>query len=168
MPLLMYAKIGLIVISIWASNICHAQQSNSGCLERANDFTYTLVSGEQNTLYTLLSDMVLLYFYDPTCEDCHVMMNQLESSEIVNRLINDTKLTVLAIYPDDDMDTWSNYADHIPSQWINGYDQGVKIHTEGIYLIHRFPTLYLLDSEKMIRMKEMTFEELENALRVEN
>jgi hypothetical protein len=95
-------------------------------------------------------------------------MSQLEASTIVNRLLDDQNLAVLAIYPEDDTETWNKYADHIPPQWINGYDKDVKIHTEGIYIINRFPTLYLLDKDKMIRMKEMTFTELENALRVEN
>ena len=160
----MYAKIRLIIISIWIANICPAQQQDSGCLKRANDFTYTPASGEQNTLYALQSDMVLLYFYDPTCEDCHLLMSQLEASTIVNRLLDDQKLAVLAIYPEDDTETWSKYVDHIPPQWINGYDKDVKIHTEGIYIINRFPTLYLLDKDKMILMKEMAFTELENAL----
>ena len=162
----MYTKFGLIIICLWIANICPAQQPDSGSLEQANDFMYTLASGEQHTLYALRSDMVLLYFYDPTCEDCHLLISQLETSNIVNRLIDDQKLTVLAVYPEDDTELWNGYADHIPSQWINGYDKGVKIHTEGIYIINQFPTLYLLDKDKMIRMKEMTFAELENALRI--
>jgi len=160
----MYAKIGLITICLWITNICHAQQPKSGNLERANDFTYTLASGEQHTLYTLQSDMLLLYFYDPTCEDCHLLMSQLETSKIVNNLIDGKKLTVLAVYPDDDTEIWNEYADHVPQKWINGYDKGVIIHTEGIYIIHRFPTLYLLDRDKKIRMKEMSFKDLENTL----
>jgi len=159
-----YAKIVLINLCLWIANICPAQQPESGSLEQANDFTYTLASGEQHTLYALSSEMLLLYFYDPTCEDCHLLMSQLKASSIVNRLIEMKKLTVLAVYPDDDTDTWNQHAGHVPQQWINGYDKGVKIHTEGIYIIHRFPTLYLLDKDKMIRMKEMTFDELENAL----
>ena len=157
-------KLGLLFISLWIVNICFAQQSDSDSFGRANDFTYTLVSGEQHTLYALQSDMVLLYFYDPTCEDCHLLMDQLEASNIVNRLINEKQLTVLAVYPEDDTKTWNEYASHIPSQWINGYDKGIKIHTEGIYIINRFPTLYLLDKDKMILMKEMTFAALENEL----
>ena len=160
----MYTRLVYIVICLWIVNICTAQQSNSNSLEQANDFTYTLASGEQHTLYALQSDMVLLYFYDPTCDDCHLLMSQLETSNIVNRLIDCKKLTVLAVYPEDDIETWNEYADHIPPQWINGYDKGVKIHTEEIYIINQFPTLYLLNREKMVRMKEMTFNELENEL----
>ena len=160
----MYSRLVYIVICLWIVNICPAQQSNSNSLEQANDFTYTLASGEQHTLYALQSDMVLLYFYDPTCDDCHLLMSQLETSNIVNRLIDCKKLIVLAMYPEDDIETWNEYADHIPPQWINGYDKGVKIHTEEIYIINQFPTLYLLNREKMVRMKEMTFAALESEL----
>jgi cytochrome oxidase Cu insertion factor (SCO1/SenC/PrrC family) len=134
---------------------------DSGNPEQANDFTYSLASGEQQTLYALQSEMILLYFYDPTCEECHLLMSQLAASDIINRLIDKKKLIVLAVYPDDDIEIWNEYAGHIPQQWINGYDKGVKIHTEGIFLIKSFPTLYLLDKDKMIRMKEMTFKALE-------
>ena len=160
----MHIKFGIIIICLWITDICLAQQSDSDSLEQANDFTYTLASGEQHTLYTLRSDMVLLYFYDPTCEDCHLLMSQLETSTIVNRLIDDKKLTILAVYPENDTETWNEYAEHIPQQWINGYDKEVKILMEEIYIINQFPTLYLLDKDKMIRMKEMTFQELENEL----
>ena len=160
----MYTRIRLIIICLWIVNFCSAQLPDVGNLERANDFTYTLASGEQHTLYALQSNMVLLYFYNPTCEDCHLLMSQLEASNIVNRLIDGKKLIVLAVYPDDDTETWNKYADHIPQQWINGYDKDIKILTEGIYLINRFPTLYLLDKDKMICKKDLTFKELENAL----
>ena len=160
----MYAKIGFVIICIWITNICLAQQPTTGNLEQANDFTYTLASGDQETLYALSSEMVLLYFYDPTCEDCHALMSQLEQSDIVNRLINGNLLTVLAVYPDEDTEIWNEYAGHVPQKWINGYDKGVKIHTEGIFLIRSFPTLYLLNKDKMILLKEMSFKELENAL----
>ena len=160
----MYAKVGLIIICLWVANICPAQLPDAGNLEKANDFTYTIASGEQHTLYALRSDMVLLYFYDPTCEDCHLLMSQLEASPIVNRLIEAKKMTVLAVYPDDDTKTWNEYAGHVPQHWINGYDKDIKIHTEGLFSIKSFPTLYLLDKDKMIRMKEMTFNDLENVL----
>ena len=160
----MYAKIGLVIICLWIANICPAQLPDSGNLERANDFTYTIVTGEQHTLYALRSELVLLYFYDPTCEDCHLLMSQLEASPVVNRLIETQKMTVLAVYPDDDTETWNVYTDHVPQHWINGYDKGVKILTEGLFLLKSFPTLYLLDKDKRIRMKEMTFSELENVL----
>ena len=160
----MYIRFSFFFISLWIANICFAQQSESDSFGKANDFTYTLASGEQQTLYALRSELVLLYFYDPTCEDCHLLMSQLEASAIVNRLIDCKKLTVLAVYPEDDTETWNEYADHVPQQWINGYDKGIKIHSEGIYIINQFPTLYLLDKDKMILMKEMTFKELESEL----
>ena len=160
----MYTKIGFIITCLWLTNICLAQQLTIDSLEQANDFTYTLASGEQHTLYALQTNMVLLYFYDPTCEDCHVLMSQLEKSDIVNHLIGENRLTVLAVYPDENPEIWNDYSDHIPQKWINGYDKGMKIHTEGIFLIKSFPTLYLLNKDKMILLKEMSYKELENEL----
>ena len=160
----MYTKAILFIICLWITNNCLAQPPKTGNLERANDFTYTLASGEQETLYSLKSETVLLYFYDPTCEDCHVLMSRLETSELINRLIDESLLTVLAVYPEEDTEIWNEYTCHVPQKWINGYDKGVKIHTEGIFFIKSFPALYLLDKDKMILLKEMSFNELENEL----
>ena len=160
-----YAKTGLIIICLWIAFVSAAQLPDSGSCEQANDFSYTLATGEQQSLYELHSDMVLLYFYDPTCEDCHLLLAQLKASKTINRLVDEKKLTVLAVYPDNDMEAWNDYTDQIPPQWINGYDNEVKILTEGLILIHQFPTLYLLDKDKKIRMKEMKFPELESELK---
>ena len=161
---IMNTRIRLIILCLWIAIFCSAQLPDSGNLEQANDFTYTLASGKQETLYALRSEMLLLYFYNPDCDDCHALMKQLAESNTVNRLIDGKKLIVLAVYPDDDMETWNEYAGHVPQKWINGYDKGVKIHSEGIFIINQYPTLYLLDMDKKIRMKEMTFKELESEL----
>jgi peroxiredoxin len=146
------------------SGICRAQQTVSGQPERASDFTYTLASGEQGTLYAIHSEWVLLYFYDPDCEDCHALMERLNDSDALNRLIREKRIQVLAVYPEEDTARWLEQAEHLPETWINGYDKGAIINTEGLYLIKSLPALYLIDKEKRIRLKEATAEEVENEL----
>jgi cytochrome oxidase Cu insertion factor (SCO1/SenC/PrrC family) len=86
----MKTKYGFLLLLTWTTNICIAQQTDADFLEQVNDFTYTLASGKQETLYTLQSEMLLLYFYNPRCDDCHALMKELETSEIINQLIDDT------------------------------------------------------------------------------
>ena len=118
-----------------------------------------------NFTYTLGSEWILLYFYEPTCEDCRLLTEQIAGSEILNRLFAEKKLQVLAIYPDNDRELWKSHASHLPEQWINGYDEHLSIIPGSNYLFHSLPALYLLDKEKYIRLRETTLEAIENAMR---
>ena len=155
------ARCWIVLFCVWFAGICHAQHIS---LEKANNFVYTQVDGTQHTLYALQSEMVLLYFYDPTCEDCHELMEQLNVSGVVNEMIADNRLSVLAVYPEDDMGVWEPYLSHVPSTWINGYDKGAIVHSEGLYHFTSLPTLYLLDKEKNICVQTTSFDAVEQEL----
>jgi peroxiredoxin len=155
----------VIISCLWLAGACPAQ-SASGKPEKADDFTYTLASGEQGTLYALRSEWMLLYFYDPECEDCHALMKRLKTSERLNRFIEEKRIRVLAVYPEDDTAVWLEQAEQVPQTWINGYDKGAVIYTEGLYGITHLPALYLLDRGKNIRLKASTADEVENELKL--
>jgi peroxiredoxin len=143
-----------------------AQSPVAGTPERASDFTYTLASGRQGTLYALRSEWILLYFYDPTCEDCHALRERLNASETLNRLVGEKRLRVLAVYPDDADAAWLEQAEEMPPAWINGYDRGAAIHTGGLYRMTSLPALYLLDRDKNIRLQTAKADEVEKELTV--
>jgi thiol-disulfide isomerase/thioredoxin len=155
----------MIGMCFWMAGICPAQSPVSGQLEKANDFTYTMASGRQGTLYALQAEVILLYFYDPECEDCHALTERLNGSEAVNRLVGDKRMEVLAVYPEEATAEWLAWAEQMPPAWINGYDKGAKINTEGLYPMKTLPALYLLDAHKNIRLKEATAEETECELK---
>ncbi|MDR0843801.1 MAG: thioredoxin family protein [Tannerella sp.] len=163
-------KCNFIVFGLWLSIAGFAQtvEQPVDTPQRANDFTYTLASEEQGTLYEIQSERTLLYFYNPTCEDCQLLMEQLSESDVINRLIANKRLTVLAVYPEEADDIWEEHAELVPKTWINGYDQEAKINIEGIYIITKFPALYLLDKDKNIILNETTLEEVVKQLRIEN
>jgi cytochrome oxidase Cu insertion factor (SCO1/SenC/PrrC family) len=148
------------------SGTCPAQSPICRLPEKAGDFTYTLASGKQGTLYALRSEWTLLYFYDPECEDCQALMKQLKASKTLNRLIGEKRIQVLAVYPEDDTAVWLEQAEHVPQTWMNAYDRGAVIYTEGRYLITSLPALYLLDRLKNIRLKTADAHEVENELKL--
>lgn len=155
------AKYKIILLGLSFVVTLFAQEST---LPKANDFVYTMADGTQHSLYTLQSEIVLLYFYDPTCEDCHQLMVDLNTSEVINQLIDSKRLSVLAVYPEEDMEVWEPYIDAIPSVWINGYDKGAVINTEGLYYMTSLPALYLLDKEKNICLHTTDFKDIEREL----
>ena len=127
----------------------------------ANDFTYTLMNGETGNLHAILSDYVLLYFNDPECEDCRMLIKQLIASPLVNQCLQSGKLKIITVYVNDDLDAWKKHAPDVLNTWIYTYDAEQKINMEGIYNIKQFPTLYLLDRDKKILLKDTSFENLE-------
>lgn len=127
----------------------------------ANDFTYTLQNGTTGTLHTLNATYTLLYFNDPECEDCMMLIRQLSASPIISRLIKEDKLKILTVYVNDDTEAWKKHASDVPDTWIYSRDAELKINLEGIYNIKQFPTMYLLDKDKKVLLKDATFEVFE-------
>ena len=153
----------LVAATAWGGLRADSGTNDSTAI--AGDFTYAQASGVTATLHALTAPRVLVYFYDPTCEDCEALTRRLASSESINRLIDEGRLQVLAIYPDNDRELWKNHASHLPEQWINGYDEHLSIIPGSNYLFRSLPALYLLDKKKYIRLRETTLEAIENAMR---
>lgn len=134
----------------------------------ANDFTYTLINGEAGNLYTVNTAYTLLYFNDPGCEDCQLLTKKLSESAIVTNLLQDHQFTVLMVYVNDDMEAWEKHAEAIPDSWMYTRDADQKINSDGIYNIKEFPTLYLLDKDKKVLLKDTRFDTLESYLTTQN
>jgi len=76
--------------------------------QKANDFHYTLASGQSFSLYDLKSEYTLLIFANPGCPTCESVIAQLNNSKPLNDALamntpTRTMLTVLTIYPDKDL-----------------------------------------------------------------
>jgi hypothetical protein len=128
----------------------------------ANDFTYALTNGETGNLHFIDAEYALLYFNDPECEDCAMLIKQLIASHVINDMIKHGKLKIITVYVNDDIETWEKHESEVPDSWIYSRDAEQKIIIEGIYNIKQFPTIYLLGKEKVILLKETTFEKLED------
>jgi hypothetical protein len=138
-----------------------AKQNRQG--EKATDFTYTLAGGRKATLYSIPSDYILMFFYNPDCHNCQEVSEQLQASPAIQYLIRNGKISILAVYPDEDISAWKNYLSRMPKEWINSYDASTRLKDE-IYALKAIPTLYLLDKNKVVLLKDPTFEHLEQYL----
>ena len=132
--------------------------------EPATDFTYTLADGKKGTLYHVKADYLLLFFYNPDCHACKEITDQLAASPVVNAYIKNNKLKILAVYPDEDLDAWKNHISYMPVGWINSYDSTISLKNDEIYDLKAIPTLYLLDKDKKVILKDVTFNQIENYL----
>lgn len=134
--------------------------------EPATDFTYTLADGKKGTLYRVKADYLLLFFYNPDCHACKEITDQLAASPVINAWIKDNKLKILAVYPDEDLDAWKNHISYMPASWINSYDSTVSLKNDEIYDLKAIPTLYLLDKDKKVILKDVTFNQIDNYLQL--
>ena len=131
---------------------------------QALDFTYTLLSGNKSTLHNIQADYTLLLFNNPGCHTCAETIEKLRSSLLINKLIESKQLTVLSIYPDEEIDEWKKHYSHFPSTWINSYDATQTIRKENRYDLKAIPTLYLLDNQKKVLLKDTNVETIEKYL----
>lgn len=131
-----------------------ASQNRLG--HRANDFRYTLASGATGRLYGVKAEYTLLFINNPGCPMCKQLREQLAGSPMLTEMIERGRLKVLALYPDEDLTEWKAYREHIPASWINGYDAGCVLREKGVYDLTAIPSLYLLDRDKRVLVKDST------------
>ena len=87
---------------------------------------------------------------------CKQLREQISGSPMLSEMIERGRLKILALYPDEDLTEWRNYRDHIPASWINAYDAGCLVRENGTYDLTAIPSLYLLDSDKRVLVKDST------------
>lgn len=124
---------------------------------KATDFVYTDRKGHKRTLYTTPGEYTVLYFNDPDCENCHATTAQFVKNPL---LTNNSHLTFLAIYPDVDTEEWKRHPQPFPATWIDAYSLNGEISSKLLYFIRATPTLYLLDKDKRVILKDPTPEQL--------
>lgn len=120
----------------------------------ANDFTYTDINGRNSTLYKIRTPWTLLFFSNPGCPLCAEITRALTASATVLQAIADGRLTILSLYPDDELDAWRQHAADIPAAWIYARDTDFKIREELLYDLKAIPALYLLDADKRVVVKD--------------
>lgn len=121
---------------------------------RAEDFVYTLRDGRRGTLYGLKADYVLLFFHNPGCPMCRTLTEQIKSSPLLARMIADGRLKVLAVYPDENTAEWDAGRGEIPSSWSDARDADGLISDRALYDLKAIPSLYLLDADKRVLVKD--------------
>ncbi|MCD8185503.1 MAG: DUF5106 domain-containing protein [Rikenellaceae bacterium] len=104
------------------------------------------------------------FFNNPGCTACSEIIEHSNQSPVIRALLRDDRLTVLAVYPDQDLTEWEKYRDKMPADWINGYDPETLLKDQDIYDLKAIPTLYLLDSEKTVLLKDADIHIIERFL----
>ncbi|MBE6275378.1 MAG: DUF5106 domain-containing protein [Bacteroides sp.] len=131
----------------------------------ANDFVYTLYGGTQHRMHQLKADYTILFFYNPDCETCAEVLKQMKQSVSLNDWLAGKHVKLLAVYPEEEYKLWEAYRSQLPETWINSYDKEHKLLYDGLYDLKAMPSLYLLDRDKKVLLKDAFWGQIQEYLK---
>lgn len=120
---------------------------------RATDLEYTLADGRKGRVSGVQTEYTMLFFYNPDCNMCKEVERHINSSQLFGSLLSLGRLTIVALYPDEDIAAWKRHLSQIPAAWINGYDATGETFSE-LYDLRAIPNIYLLDRNKTVLLKD--------------
>lgn len=130
----------------------------------AADFDFTDTHGKLRSLYGIKADYIALIFAHPGCKACQEITADMKASPEISALIASGRLKVVDVYIDREIEDWKAHIAEYPADWINGYDHDYIIRTDLLYNIRAIPSIYLLDKDKTVLMKDAPQEKLLGAL----
>ncbi len=128
----------------------HASIAKNQVGSCAADFCFTYQNGEKGNLYDVKGKFVVLFFYDPSCDECKQVKRVLVNSRFAHQVV------IMAVYIDHDVELWRK--SDCPTSWHNVY--APDIDGKALYSIRALPTLYLLDEQKRVLLKDASVERL--------
>jgi thiol-disulfide isomerase/thioredoxin len=131
-------------------------------------------TGKHVTLYSLTSPYTVVVIWDPTCGHCKEVVPKVDSMLEEKWKPQGVKVYGLAKETDGTKKDWLDFIhDHHLADWVNVYyskaddkariDAGIPGYSQ-LYDVLSFPTLYLLDKDKRIIAKKLTYDQINEVL----
>ncbi len=124
----------------------------------APDFRFVDSRGRSRRLHGIRADATLLFFSNPGCYACREIINTLQAVPGLEEQIRLGRLAVVSLYIDEDLDAWRAHLPDYPASWICGYDPDGLLRDDRLYNIRAIPSLYLMDGDKRILLKDAPVE----------
>jgi Domain of unknown function (DUF5106)/Thioredoxin-like len=138
----------------------------------AANLEMTDTAGKVRTLYEVPANFVLVCFWDPTCSHCKETIPKLDS--IYQAKWKYEGVQIFGVMVDGGQDNWMNFIRaHNLGDWINVYQttaQHDAVAAAGkpdyrqLYDVYQTPILYLLDKEKRIVAKKLTYQQVDEVI----
>ena len=126
----------------------------NGVGSMASDFHFITREGNESSLHSITPDKdILLIFYDPDCDDCHAAIDSISNANLME------KYEILAIDSEEDRQRWEQTASSLPEGWTVGFATD-PIQEDETYYILSMPTIYLLDKNKTVLLKDTTLDKV--------
>lgn len=124
----------------------------------APDFVIRKPDGRNVRLHGVKAYRTMLFFSNPGCHACKDIIDQIQSVPQLVQLVTCGEVAVVNVYIDEDLEAWKQYVAAYPEYWTSGYDLAHVIRGERLYDVRAIPSLYLLDENKRVLMKDAPVE----------
>ncbi len=105
------------------------------------------------------STYCLVFFWNYECQHCQRILQEMASLVSKYKYLN---IQVLSVFTGENLEIWEAYlAKKIPRSWENTYQKGQKTKLTSVYNVSVIPSIYLLDTNKIILNKNVTVSELD-------
>ena len=138
----------------------------------APELTMTDTLGKTQSLYDINAQFVVICFWDPTCSHCKETVPKVDS--IYQAKWKKEGIRVVGVMVDGGKDNWIKFIrDHNLEDWINVYQTTAQHDADAsagrpdyrqLYDVYQTPILYLLDKDKRIIAKKLTYLQLDEVL----
>jgi len=145
---------------------------------KAGDLEMLDTLGKPASLYNVQADYIVVIFWDPNCGHCKEEVPRLDSIYEASWKQHGVKIyAVLSADSKEDVKTvWKQYIrEHNIGDWINVYQTKEMEDAEAasqkpsyrqLYDVTMTPTLFLLDKDKRIIGKKLTWQQLDELMQV--
>ncbi len=142
----------------------------------ASDIVLPDSSGQIVGLYDLKSPYTMVVFWDATCGHCKDVLPKLDSFYHAKWKAAGLKIFAVSKETEGNKGDWRSFitAQKL-TEWVNVYyskaddkeriDNGVPGYSQ-LYDVQSFPTLYLLDKDKRIVAKKLSYEQMDDILQL--
>lgn len=126
----------------------------------AENFSFVDNGGSIRQLNDYKGRWTLVLFHRTSCELCHQLICEMKNNGVIEQLLNEKKLNILAIS--------SSRDDSKVDSWIQGYDNG-EIENSRLYEIQQYPCMYLLDENHVVvKRQSLNLQDIIDRLRIVN
>jgi len=122
--------------------------------QKVTDFRICDKKGRITNLYSVKGQRILLFFSNPGCHACEEIITALNTTPQIIQAIECGYLKIVNVYIDEDLQAWADYVKAYPDTWLSGYDIDLKVRDGGDYDVRAIPSIYLLDSEMRVILKD--------------
>jgi thiol-disulfide isomerase/thioredoxin len=133
-------------------------------------------AGKTTSLYKLNANYTIVVFWDPTCGHCKEVLPKLDSFYRAKWKAAGLKIFAIGKETDGNRKDWLNFINELQIQdWTHVYyskaddkdriDNNIPGYSQ-LYDVLTFPTLYLLDKDKRIVAKKLTYQQTDDVLQL--
>ncbi|CAN5315833.1 hypothetical protein BH09BAC2_BH09BAC2_06180 [soil metagenome] len=141
---------------------------------KAADLKMVTSAGSNFSLYEMDALYTIIVFWDPTCGHCKEVIPKIDSVYKTKWKAQGVK--IYAVLTENEQAKWKEYiAEHHLNDWINVYQtedvkneetrSGLPSYRQ-LYDVTQTPTIYLLNKEKYIIAKKLSWQQIDEVLQV--